>query len=47
MTTGVIKEELAGIAAAIKEAREELLAAQHFFAEVTESDLVDHAIYRL
>ncbi len=44
MTTEDIREEMA---AAIEEAKEEWLAAQRFFAEVTEPDLVDHAIYRL
>lgn len=42
-----LKEELVALAEAIKEAREEWLAAQRFFAEVTEPDLVDQAIYRL
>lgn len=42
-----LNEELAALAEAIKEAREEWLAAQRFFAEVTEPDLVDQAIYRL
>jgi len=47
LTVWGVKEELAGITAAIKEAKEEWLAAQRFFAEVTEPDLVDQAIYRL
>lgn len=42
-----LKEELLTLAEAIREAREEWLAAQRFFAEVTEPDLVDQAIYRL
>ncbi|MDN5326913.1 MAG: hypothetical protein PWP41_1609 [Moorella sp. (in: firmicutes)] len=41
------KEELEKVAEAIREAREEWLAAQRFFAEVTEPDLIDQAIYRL
>ncbi|MDN5344350.1 MAG: hypothetical protein PWQ18_461 [Clostridia bacterium] len=42
-----LKEDLVSLAEAIKEAREEWLAAQRFFAEVTEPDLVDQAIFRL
>lgn len=42
-----LKEEWEKVAEAIREAREEWLAAQRFFAEVTEPDLVDQAIYRL
>ncbi|MGI9860948.1 DUF2508 family protein [Moorella naiadis] len=42
-----LREELAGVAEAIREAREEWLAAQRFFAEVTEPELVDQAIFRL
>ncbi|GEA14493.1 MAG: hypothetical protein PWR22_1932 [Moorella sp. (in: firmicutes)] len=42
-----LKAELEVLAEAIREAREEWWAAQRFFAEVTEPDLVDQAIYRL
>ena len=42
-----VNEELESLAAAIKEAKEEWFAAQRFFAEVTEPDLVDQAIYRI
>jgi len=42
-----IKKELVEIAEAIREAKNEWIAAQRFFAEVTDPDLVDQAIYRL
>lgn len=42
-----VKDELTDIAEAIKEAKNEWFTAQRFFAEVTEPDLVDQAIYRL
>ncbi|SMB89068.1 Protein of unknown function [Thermanaeromonas toyohensis ToBE] len=39
--------EVEDLVAALKEAREEWLAAQSLFAEVSEPDLVDQVIYRL
>ncbi|WP_406677416.1 DUF2508 family protein [Neomoorella carbonis] len=42
-----LEGNLEALAEAIREAREEWWAAQRFFAEVTEPDLVDQAIYRL
>ncbi|KYH33794.1 DUF2508 family protein [Neomoorella mulderi] len=42
-----LNADLEVLAEAIREARAEWWAAQRFFAEVTESDLVDQAIYRL
>lgn len=39
--------EVEALVAALKEAREEWEAAQSLFAEVSEPDLVDQAIYRL
>ncbi|WP_258361008.1 YaaL family protein [Moorella sulfitireducens (nom. illeg.)] len=42
-----LKTDLEALAEAIREARAEWWAAQRFFAEVTEPDLVDQAIYRL
>lgn len=39
--------EIEILVAALREAQREWMAAQQLFAEVTEPDLVDQAIYRL
>ncbi|MGB9859951.1 MAG: DUF2508 family protein [Moorellaceae bacterium] len=43
----VLPAEVDTLVAALREAKEEWLEAQMLFAEVTEPDLVDQAIYRL
>ncbi|MGB9660387.1 MAG: DUF2508 family protein [Moorellaceae bacterium] len=43
----ILPAEVDTLVAALREAKEEWLEAQMLFAEVTEPDLVDQAIYRL